>query len=227
MGASAPFWQFSAASYPDLEETVPVNALAGARDRSVDTEADVSVGIFLATRMFVKCCLSSAADSVVVLVFLDAHWGVLIDDDMSGLQSHTLSMLVNDSLGVLNIVIGVFARRGYNLQSLAVGHAEVEGLSRITTVVAGTDESIIKLVQQLYKLVDLHEVRDLTPLPFAEREFMLIKIAVNAAARRDVLDIAKIFRAKAVDVSDHTVTLEYYAKYNGKWHAKCSNYKKS
>uniref|UniRef100_A0A7N0U0T4 ACT domain-containing protein n=1 Tax=Kalanchoe fedtschenkoi TaxID=63787 RepID=A0A7N0U0T4_KALFE len=201
MGESAPFWRFSAASYPDLKETKLVDSIPTTVTEPVN-------GNLSASSRGDVYPVEPYDDEIYKHKVLDAHWGVLNNEDSTGIRSHTLSMVVNDLPGVLNLVTGVISRRGYNIQSLAVGHAEILGRSRITTVVPGTDESISKLVQQLRKLVDLHEVTDITHMPFAERELMLIKIAVNNAARRDVLDIASIFRAKAVDVSDHTITLE-------------------
>ncbi|KAG8641543.1 hypothetical protein MANES_12G000300v8 [Manihot esculenta] len=173
MGETAPFWRFSAAAYPDLDKAQPNDVLSSNPTNSFTWNSNGSInGSMISSSKGDVYPVEPYNDDSVNQV-LDAHWGVIYDDD-----------------------------------SLAVGPAERERLSRITTVIPGTDESIGKLVLHLHKLIDMHEVRDITHLPFAERELMLIKIAVNTAARRDVLDIASIFRAKAVDVSDHTITLE-------------------
>ncbi|KAJ6768250.1 ACETOLACTATE SYNTHASE SMALL SUBUNIT [Salix koriyanagi] len=168
------------ASYPDLERVPSGGALARNSTNILVGNAGLSLNGSNSSSSKGDVYPVEPYDDFSMNPVLDAHWGVLYNEDSNGLRSHTLSMLVNNCPGVLNIVTGVISRRGYNIQSLA----------------------------QLHKLIDLHEVRDITHSPFAERELMLIKIAANSAARRDVLDIARIFRAKAVDVSDHTITLE-------------------
>ena len=121
---------------------------------------------------------------------------------------HTLSVLVQDEAGVLTRIAGLFARRGYNIESLAVGPAEKEGISRITMVVPGDDRTIEQLTKQLYKLINVLKVQDVTQLPCVERELMLIKVNATASGRAEVIELAQVFRARVVDISEDTLTLE-------------------
>ncbi|ELR99701.1 acetolactate synthase small subunit [Gloeocapsa sp. PCC 73106] len=123
-------------------------------------------------------------------------------------MKHTLSVLVEDEAGVLTRIAGLFARRGFNIESLAVGPAEQTGRSRITMVVPGDEQVIEQLTKQLYKLINVIKVQDITTIPCVERELMLIKVNANSASRGEIIELAQVFRARIVDISDDTLTVE-------------------
>jgi len=123
-------------------------------------------------------------------------------------MKHTLSVLVEDESGALSRISGLFARRGFNIDSLAVGPAESKGISRLTMVVEGDDETLQQMTKQLNKLFNVLGVVDFTNLAAVERELMLLKVSSKEDTRSNILDIVQIFRAKVVDVSDMALTLE-------------------
>ena len=123
-------------------------------------------------------------------------------------MKHTLSVVVEDESGALSRIAGLFARRGFNIDSLAVGPAEAEGQSRLTMVVEGDDQTLQQMTKQLDKLVNVLQVLDLTQRPAVERELMLLKVSAPAASRGAVIELVQVFRAKVVDVADGALTLE-------------------
>ena len=123
-------------------------------------------------------------------------------------MKHTLSVLVEDEAGVLSRIAGLFARRGFNIESLAVGPAEKSGISRITMIVPGDNRTIEQLIKQLYKLVNILKVQDITNIPCVERELVLIKIKASIQNRSSILEIANVFRAKIVDMAYEYLILE-------------------
>ena len=123
-------------------------------------------------------------------------------------MKHTLSVLVEDESGVLTRIAGLFARRGFNIESLAVGHAEQPGISRITMVVDGDQRTIEQITKHLYKLINVLKVQDITNLPSVERELMLLKVNTKNKNRADILEIVNIFRSKVVDLSENFLIIE-------------------
>lgn len=120
----------------------------------------------------------------------------------------TISVLVEDEAGVLTRIAGLFARRGFNIESLAVGPAEKGGVSRITMVVPGDEKVVEQLIKQLYKLVSVLKVQDISQQPCVERELMLIKVSASASTRAEVIQVAQVFRARVVDLSEEALTIE-------------------
>ncbi len=124
------------------------------------------------------------------------------------MAKHTLSVLVENRSGVLSRVAGLFSRRGFNIDSLAVGVTENPEVSRMTIVVNGDEYTVEQVSKQLNKLIDVIKIRELENSDSVSRELALIKVNATAATRSEIIQIVEIFRAKIVDVSKNTLTVE-------------------
>ena len=124
------------------------------------------------------------------------------------MSTHVLSLLVEDKPGLLTRVAGLFARRGFNIESLAVGHSEIEGLSRITVVVDVEELPLEQVTKQLNKLINVIKIVELDPGQSVQREHLLIKVRVDNTTRSAVLEAVNLFRARVVDVSTDALVIE-------------------
>ncbi len=124
------------------------------------------------------------------------------------MSRHTLSVLVENKPGVLARVAGLFSRRGFNIDSLAVGETEQPGISRITIVVNVEDSPLEQVTKQLNKLINVLKIVELEPGSAVQRELLLVKVRADLQTRSHVLETVQLFRAKVVDVSTDAVTIE-------------------
>lgn len=121
---------------------------------------------------------------------------------------HTISVVVENKPGVLSRVANLFARRGFNIESLAVGVTEKPEVSRMTIVVEGDEQVLEQIIKQLYKLIDTLKVYDLPADKAVFRELVLIKVNASERDRQEITQIVDIFRGKIVDVADTSLTVE-------------------
>ncbi|MGH8904616.1 MAG: acetolactate synthase small subunit [Egibacteraceae bacterium] len=124
------------------------------------------------------------------------------------MSKHTLSVLVENRPGVLARVAGLFSRRGFNIESLAVGPTEVDDISRMTIVVDAAQAPLEQVTKQLNKLINVLKIVELGHDCAVERELQLVKIAATGATRSEIIEIAQVFRSKVVDVDVDSITLE-------------------
>lgn len=130
-------------------------------------------------------------------------------------MKHTISILVENQAGVLARIAGLFARRAYNIDSLAVGVTEDERISRVTIVAEGSEYTLEQILKQLNKLIDVIKVRTVTEQELLSRELVLVKVNCTPAQRAELISIAEITEAKISDISVSTMTLEL-SDYEGK-----------
>ena len=132
-------------------------------------------------------------------------------DAAAGLRTgrkHVLSILVENKSGVLTRIAGLFARRGFNIDTLTVGPTEDEQISRVTLTVDGALHPIDQVTKQLHKLVNVLKIRDLEPADTVARELALFKVTADGTQRAEVMQICEIFRGKVVDVTKRSVIIE-------------------
>ncbi len=123
-------------------------------------------------------------------------------------MKHTLVALLRDQPGVLNRAVSLFRRRGFNIESLTVGHSETPGVSRMTLVMDSDTTSVEQVIKQLYKLIDVLKVSDVTHDPAVARELMLAKVFAPPARRSELMQLADVFGAKIVDVVPDAMMVE-------------------
>ncbi len=123
-------------------------------------------------------------------------------------MKHTISVLVENKAGVLSRISGLFARRGFNIDSLAVGTTEDKDISRITLLVDGDDYVAEQVTKQLNKQIDVIKVRKLNQEEITRRELVLVKVKMSVAQRGEIIDIVKIMQGEIVDISHTTLTVE-------------------
>lgn len=123
-------------------------------------------------------------------------------------MKHIISVMVENKSGVLAKVAGLFSRRGFNIESLAVGPTDDSAISRITLVVNAENHSIEQITKQLYKLINVIKIQELDPSNIVERELVLIKVSADSKVRPEILEIVSIFRANIVDVGKKSLMIE-------------------
>jgi acetolactate synthase I/III small subunit len=124
-------------------------------------------------------------------------------------MKHTIAILVEDQPGVMARVASLFTRRGFNIESIAVGHSETTGVSRMTIITSGDEKVLEQVTKQLNKLIDVIRVRDISPQNVIERELVLVKVHTDSlSVRAEIIQLVEIFKAKAVYVERNTVTIE-------------------
>ncbi|WP_322903235.1 acetolactate synthase small subunit [Paenibacillus campi] len=121
---------------------------------------------------------------------------------------HTIAVLVNDQPGVLQRVSGLFGRRGFNIESITVGQSEEAGLSRMVIVTTGDEHTLEQIEKQLYKIIDVIKVIDLSSRPMVARELALIKVKAEPSERPEIMGVIETFRAAVVDIGPTSLIVQ-------------------